>query len=292
MSVCIDAPATPVRYNVPVVTDEQLAVEAVRDWCGAGATITPLRAMNSSAWLVRTGALRHVLKVSSPTDEAGLGVAAWLEDHGLRTGGPLRMDLRHGRLVALLRFVEGRSLGASDEDVAVLGAVLGRFHSRLAGAPVPTGLERWPWRWLDVTAIAEPDLREAAEHAIQVAERLAPTLTHGPLHGDPAPEAFLVSGDTIALIDWGAACHGPLLYDVASARMYAGDGVLDGYARTAPIGLPELAAVDDFVAFRWAVQAWYFSERLCRRDLTGLDDDTGNEVGLADARRALLGPPN
>ena len=41
--------------------------------------------------------------------------------------------------------------------------------------------------------------------------------------------------DDVALIDWGGACHGPLLYDVATARMYAGEGVLAAYARTSPI---------------------------------------------------------
>ena len=120
------------------------------------------------------------------------------------------------------------------------------------------------------------------------AERLAPTLTHGILHGDPAPEAFLAGDDGIALIDWGAACHGPLLYDVASAWMYAGDRVLGAYARSGPIGPDELAVAPVLLAFRWAVQAWYFSDRIRRRDLTGLDDDADNDKGLADARRALL----
>ena len=60
-------------------------------------------------------------------------------------------------------------------------------------------------------------MRSSASAAIETAERLAPCLTHGMLHGDPAPEAFLAMEGDIGLIDWGAACHGPLLYDVASA---------------------------------------------------------------------------
>ena len=51
----------------------------------------------------------------------------------------------------------------------------------------------------------------------------------------------------------------------------------------------EMAGAAQFLAFRWAVQAWYFSDRLHRRDLTGLTSDADNEKGLADARRALLG---
>ncbi len=137
--------------------------------------------------------------------------------------------------------------------------------------------------------IVDPDLRDAATEAIRSAERLAPALTHGILHGDAAPEAFLAGEDDVALIDWGGACHGPLLYDVATARMYAGEGVLAAYARTAPIQDAELAAVPVFLAFRWAVQAWYFSDRIRRGDLTGLTADRDNDKGLADARHALLG---
>jgi homoserine kinase type II len=247
--------------------------------------------MNSSAWIVTSGSERYVLKISSAAEAPALRVAAWLDEHGLRTGAPARMAVRDGRLVALLRFVDGRALASSDSDVDLLGATLGRAHSLLVEAPVPQGLERWPWAWLDPAVIRASDLRLAAVEAIQRAEALAPTLTHGVLHADPAPEAFIASGEDVALIDWGAACHGPLLYDVASAWMYAGERVLTAYARTAPVSAGELSSAADFLAFRWAVQAWYFSDRIRRRDLTGLAGDAGNDKGLADARRALLGSP-
>ena len=61
------------------------------------------------------------------------------------------------------------------------------------------------------------------------------------------------------------------------------------YARTAPISTDELGATDVFLAFRWAVQAWYFSDRIRRGDLTGLADSADNDKGLSDARRALVG---
>jgi homoserine kinase type II len=269
--------------------DERLADEAIRDWLGDRATRTPLIAMNSSAWMVSSGTERYVLKISPASEQAGLRVAAWLDERGLRTGAPVHMAVRRGRLVALLRFAVGRPMANSMEDVEAVGETLGRIHSLLVGAPVPQGLLRWPWPWPEPAEIDDPDLRAAAVRAINSAERLAPTLTHGVLHGDPAPEAFLAGDHDIALIDWGAACHGPLLYDVASAWLYAGEGVLAAYARTSPITSGELAAAPVFLAFRWAVQAWYFSDRIRRRDLTGLADDEDNGKGLADARRALLG---
>jgi len=269
--------------------DDQIAAEAVREWLGDGATRSPLVAMNSSCWMVSSGTERYVLKVADASEEAGLRVAAWLDERGLRTGRPVRTAVRGERLVALLRFVDGRGLDTSSEAVDLLGETLGRAHALLVGAPVPDELDRWPWTWIDPTVIDEPVLRRAATEAMKAADRLAPTLTHGILHGDPAPEAFLASEDGVALIDWGAACHGPLLYDAASAWLYTDERVLAAYARTAPIGSDEIAGAAMFLAFRWVVQACYFSDRIRRRDLTGFDTDAGNEEGLADARRGLLG---
>jgi Ser/Thr protein kinase RdoA (MazF antagonist) len=277
------------RGRATVNIDERLADEAIRDWLGGRTTRMPLTAMNSSAWIVSSGTERYVLKISPASQEARLGVAAWLDERGFRTGAPVHMAVRHDRLVALLRFAHGRPLATSAGDVEALGETLGRVHTLLVGAPVPQGLQRWPWLWLEPAVIDDPDLRAAATDAMRSAERLAPTLTHGILHGDPAPEAFLTGDDDVALIDWGAACHGPLLYDVASAWLYAGEGVLAAYARTSPIKSGELAAAPVFLAFRWAVQAWYFSDRIRRRDLTGLAGHEDNDKGLADARRALLG---
>ena len=271
-------------------SDDRIAGEQLRDWLGPSATRAPLAAMNSSTWMVSSGVERFVLKVARPSEQVGLRVAAWLAKRGLPTGEPVRMTVRGGRLVALLRFVDGRGLGTSSDDIDLIGETLGRTHSLLVGAPVPRDLDRWPWAWLDPRVIEEPVLRNAAGTAIDAAERLAPTMTNGILHGDPAPEAFLDDGDGIALIDWGAACHGPLLYDVASAWLYAGERVLAAYARTGPIEAAELASAPEFLAFRWAVQAWYFSDRIRRHDLTGLTSEADNDKGLADARRGLLGP--
>lgn len=280
-------PERGVRHHTGV--DEPLALTLTREWLGDDAIRTPVEAMNSSTWIVEVDGSRYALKISSPTDEPGLQVAAWLEERGLRTGAPLRTEIREGRLVALLRFVDGRPLG--DEDAEAVGGTLGRAHRLLVGAPIPAGIDRWPWRWLDPAIIEEAALRSAAEAAIERAERLAPGLTHGNLHGDPAPEAFLDAGGDIGLIDWGAACHGPLLYDVASAWMYVrSDGrLIEAYARTGPLSRNELADTLDFLAFRWAVQAWYFSSRLAANDLTGIDSQAGNEEGLAHARLGLLG---
>ena len=270
------------------MTDEDLAEAATREWLGADATREPLLAMNSSAWGVSSGAERYVLRISDPGEEAGLRAASLLEERGLRTGAPVRMAVRGDRLVALLRFVDGRGLGSSEADVDLIGETLGHAHTLLVGASVPDGLRRWPWVWFDPAVIEEPGLRAAATEAAATAEALATTLTHGILQGDPAPEAFLVDGQDVALIDWGSAVHGPLLFDLASALMYTNERVIEAYARTGPLEEGELVHVPAFLAYRWVVQAWYFSDRIRRHDLTGLESEADNEKGLNDARRALL----
>lgn len=269
--------------------DGELAAELTKEWLGDRAVRTSVDAMNSTSWMVAVDGERYVLKISSLTDEPGLQVAAWLEDRGIRAGAPLRTAFRGGRLAALLRYVEGRPLG--DKNADAVGETLGRIHRLLVGAPVPPAIRRWPWRWLDPSVINEAALRSTAAAALDRAKRLAPGLTHGVLHGDPAPGAFLDADGDVGLIDWGAACHGPLLYDVASAWMYTGrnNRLLDAYALRGPLGRDELAHTPDFLAFRWAVQAWYFSSRLARNDLTGIEGRADNEKGLADARAGLLG---
>ena len=245
--------------------------------------------MNSSSWAVRAGDARYVLKVSNPSDRPGLDVAAWLQAAGIRTGAPERTAIRGGRLIALLRFVDGRQLEV--EDARRIGETLGRVHTVLRDAPVPADLVRWPWPFLDHEVIAEPDLRAAAKRAIERADAVARSVTHGILHGDPAPEAFIERDGEVGLIDWGAACHGPLLFDLASAWLYTGQSadLMDGYRSTGPIPADELEHLAAFLAFRWALQACYFSERISADDLTGLADASENEKGLADARAFLMG---
>jgi homoserine kinase type II len=272
------------RFAAAPTTDRRLAARVVQDWV-PGATLTPLNAMNSSTWEVGGGGERYVLKIADPGNEPGLHVASCLEERGIRTGAPVRMAQVEGRLVALLRHVDGRPLVASDAEV--IGQALGRIHRALSDCEPPAVIDRWPWPWLDPTAITDAELRRASIAAIERADTLAAVLTHGLLHGDPAPEAFLATSAGVALIDWGSCCHGPLLFDVASAVMYAGHRVIDGYAGAGPLASGELARLDVLLGFRWALQAWYFSMRLAKGDLTGIDDEADNRKGLDDARAGL-----
>jgi len=269
------------------------------------------RGMNSTTWLVTTDAGDWVAKaVPAPAAaqfDAGLAAAARLDAAGVPAGAPLlttagafSVALAGARL-ALLRFTDGREIDPTRPDERrAWGATLGRAHGILrAGAP-PRGAQGWHWVDADAPHLAvEPWVRPVVRAAVDElgdVQRRVP-LTSGVLHADPAPEAFLVDPHDqgrVALIDWSSVAVGPLLYDVASARMYAGDEaafseVRDGYLDVAPIQAEEMAVLPTFVRFRWAVQADYFARRIRDHDLTGIDDASGNAEGLADARRHLVG---
>ena len=247
--------------------------------------------MNSSAWLVSSGAERYVLKISDASEEPGLQVAAWLEARGLRTGAPMHMTVRDGRLVALLRFADGRPLATSHADVEALRGdprarpLVARRMRRCRGA-----LQRWPWSWLDSGVIDDPDLRAAATDAIDAAERLAATLTLGILHGDPAPEAFLAGrgrcrADRLgSRLPWSAPVRrrlGPDATPATSSSPHTG-----GPPRSRPMS--------------WRPSPCYWpSGGPSRRGTSRGESDGAISPGccptrtttkaLADARRALLG---
>jgi hypothetical protein len=253
--------------------------------------------MNSRTWWVSLDGRRcYVAKwvadgaVGSLT--AGVEAAALAATSGVETGGALeaiggdRVLLVGGGSLVLMHCVEGHDLREDDrDDVALVGTTLARVHTATVGHDLALGL-RWPWVEPDGAALAaHPDLRDAVATALADVEALRPLVT-GVAHGDPAWDAFRVLGDReVALVDWAGAMVAPLLYDVASAAMYAGglaaaEPLLSAYAAADGPASPDLEHVATMLRFRWAVQADYFARRTPGPDTS---------QGLDDARRALLG---
>ncbi|RZT20101.1 homoserine kinase type II [Kribbella sp. VKM Ac-2569] len=251
--------------------------------------------MNSAAWLASTDEWRVVVKAVGPVDtafEPGLELAARLDDAGIRTGRP--RPSKHGRVVervdgrqvAVLEYVDGVELSPADQ--AAIGDLLGRVHS--AAALEAGELADWlqfllPFEdCLDL----EPWIRPAVEGAVADAVALG-SVSWAWLHGDPAAEAFLrQADDSVALIDWGSAMRGPLLYDVASAVMYNGAPVVPAYLRRRPELADELErGLPTFLRVRYAVQAGYFAWRITNNILTGISTPAENLKGLTDARRSF-----
>ncbi|UQU63230.1 phosphotransferase [Couchioplanes caeruleus] len=284
--------------------DHDLLRSTLRDqWHLVPAEISPLPGgLLSAGWDVTAGGERFVARLAEPAArqpvEAGLAAAEHLRGTGIEAGQPVRtlagaltVETPYGAL-AVLRRAPGRTLDGRDPvDQQFWGDRLGAVHRALQGFHHP-GLRRWNLLDPDAPHLAvEPWVRPAVADAVTAMTRLTVTdrLTYGVLHGDPAPEIFLVDPATgrAGLLDCGASGTGPLLYDVAAAVLYAGGQetsaeLLDGYLAAGPVEEDELcAALPVMLRFRWAVHA----DRAARRLLAG-DGDAGREV-LRRAREAL-----
>lgn len=267
--------------------------------------------MNSATWFVSAGRERWVAKAVVPASRrsfaAGLAVAAALENAGIPAGAPV--PARHGDFVvdvdgiplALLTWVAGEELsGADPGDQRLIGVTLARVHRALRTVSVA---EAERFHWLDPQGEhlgVRPWVRGAVAAAVAAYDRLDPrTLSWGLLHTDPAPEAFRLprGAGTCGLIDWSTAMSGPLLYDLASAVMYAGGpqhagSLIEPYLEQGVVPRAEAErAMRVMLEFRWAVQADYFARRIATGDLTGIDSAAENEKGLADAH-AWFGRPS
>ncbi|WP_041832059.1 phosphotransferase enzyme family protein [Actinoplanes sp. N902-109] len=236
----------------------------------------------SAGWDVLAGGERFVARLADPECrlpvEAGLAAADRLRTSGIEAGIPVRTlagaltaETERGAM-AVLRRAPGRTLDGRDPiDQQFWGDRLGAVHRALQSFDHP-GLSRWIYLDPDAPHLAaEPWLRPAITGALTAVTRLTVTdrLTYGVLHGDPAPETFLIDPATgrAGLLDCGAGGTGPLLYDVAAAVLYAGGEetsteLLDGYLAAGPVTEDELrAALPVMLRFRWAVQADWAARR-------------------------------
>jgi homoserine kinase type II len=231
--------------------------------------------------------------------EAGLAAAEHLQAQGIDSGCPIRsidgqLSVNLGqRCLAVLRHVPGRELDHRDGiDQQWWGDRLGAAHLALAGFTHP-GMTPWHWIRPDAAHLGlQAWIRPSVLDAVRALEKLQVTdrLTFGTLHGDPYYGAFLLDRETgrIGIIDWGSVVFGPLVYDLASAVMYAGgietaEGLLDSYSATGAVPPAEIeAALPVLLRFRWAVQADYFAARVVG------DPSEENLAGLDHARSALL----
>lgn len=297
---------SPARHSL----DPRAVADRLRtDWGITPQSIATLGGgMNSQTWIVWAQGARYVAK-AVPVDrrrsfEAGLAVASLVEAGGISAGAPIP-DLSgntvvdvEGSAVALLSFVDGAPLtDETEEELVLIGSTLGRAHRILRGHDLP---DAGPFPWIDPGAshlAVRPWVRPAVEASLAAWQGIPPeTLTWAPLHTDPAPEAFrhVALTGSCGMIDWDLGVIGPLLYDLASARMYVGgpvrsDPLIAAYLATGALEPDEVErGLGTLARLRWAVQAEYFAKRIAADDRTGIEDRSDNEAGLEDARRALL----
>jgi homoserine kinase type II len=292
-----------------------VGIDAIRtvlriSWHLVVSECTPLAgAMNSSAWQVDVDDGRRCVAKAVPlavrrSFEAGLSMAERLAAAGTAAGAPIRaVDgavsvCSDGFALALLKYVPGRPLTAEDPlHQQFWGNALGAAHRALAGFQHP-GLGRFHWIRADAPHLAVEDwVRPAVADAVAAMAKLSVTdqLSYGAMHGDPSTDCFRLDVETggVGIIDWGAAFTGPLVYDIASAVMYAGGpdraaDLVDGYVAAAPVPRDEVeAALPTLLRFRGAVQADYFAQRIFVDDRTGIEGPEDNYKGLHAARAML-----
>ncbi|MEV0713135.1 phosphotransferase [Asanoa sp. NPDC050611] len=287
-----------------MISDVTLRAFLADLWGLAGATVEVHNGgLNSATWFVASGGERWVAKTVVPASRrsfaAGLTIAAALDNAGIPAGAPLAT--RHGDHVvdvdgiplALLTWVPGEELSGSDPGhQQLIGTTLAGVHRTLLDVSVPD-TERF--HWVDPQGehlSIRPWVRAAVAAAVAAYDELNPrTLSWGLLHTDPAPEAFRMASPqgVCGLIDWSTAMLGPLLYDLASAVMYAGgpdhaDALIEAYLEQGVVPRAEVErAMWVMLRFRWAVQADYFAHRIATHDLTGIISAADNERGLAEA---------
>jgi homoserine kinase type II len=293
-----------------VINDDVLRRLLAEHWGLADAAVTVHNGgMNSATWWVDFGSERAVAKHTPGWNRDGLirgmRVATIVQDAGIPSGAPipacdqrLVVDTEAGP-IALLRFVPGVEPPDNESGLSIIGETLGRVHLILrASLPESARTLYRPDPDADCIEVAPDWVRPGIQRALADYHALDPrTLTHGLLHTDPAPEAFLVDPvtGTTGLIDWTDAVWGPLLYDVASAVMYVGgperaEPMLDAYLGTGAVAADELRrGLDVLRRYRWAIQAWYFAGRIADNDMTGIDDPAENLKGLMAARPHLAG---
>lgn len=291
-----------------MITEHVLVSCLSRYWGLAGVQVGVHNGgMGSETWFVDLGDRRWVAKAVAPDDGSqfagGMAIARRLEQAGIPAGAPT--PALGGQLVvnigdawmALLTWVPGLALtGENGTEQGLIGRTLAQVHRALVDYEVAAA-ERF--HWVDPNAdhlSLRPWLRPAITAAVDALDAARPdTMSWGLLHADPAPEAFRLDPATgrCGIIDWSYALYGPLLYDLASAVMYAGGPdqartLIGAYLGDGILGAAEVEhGLAPMLRFRWAVQANYFAWRIAGNNLTGISGPQDNEKGLEDARRFL-----
>lgn len=266
--------------------------------------------MSSLTWIVSANGRRLVAKSVNARRYGrqfadGLAAAGRLSAAAIPAGAPVPTvggaltALVGDRALALLEWVGGTPLDENAPGTRpMVGRTLARAHLALGIEPARPDFASG----IDLTApylLVRPWIRPAIARCRAALEALGvEQLTWGPLHGDPAAEAFLYDADTdvCGLIDWGAYSVGPRAFDLASAVMYAGgveyaQPLISAYLAEGALSAAEVErTLAAMLGWRWACQAWYFSRRIAESDLTGIADASENEAGLTHAK-SLLDPP-
>lgn len=252
-----------------------------------------LEGMDNHNCLVAAGGAKYVLKTYLPRPNLGeelkaeTAVLRHLAKRGIASvpepvpdvGGAYVFRAGSGRderLVRLLRFVDGKVLGAdgfADRHLSGLGHLAARVDRELADLRFTAieakvsfwDLQNWKLQLPNVAYIQNAADRKYVEYFFQRTKELVdpelPFLRRQLIHGDLNEWNVVERGDgSLALIDYGDICYSPLVTEIAIALcyalMWAGDkesaanALLSSYTALYPLEEKELSLLFDLVALR------------------------------------------
>lgn len=238
-----------------------------------------LRVLAADHWDYALGEMTWLAALS---EEAGLPVPAPVPT----PKGELLVRVRtpgipEGRLVSLMRWVEGRKPGRALtlSQFKTWGAMVARLHAFAAGWQPPEGFQRYVWDWEGLLggrdfscSVGElvdsmpSHLREPFQAVSTEARDVMASLGNSPqvygmVHGDMYAENILIKGNQVIPIDFEDCGFGYYLWDIAVALeaqpwgddwFRQRDAFLEGYTRVRALPEDQLRHLDLFAAANYA----------------------------------------
>lgn len=248
---------------------------------------------------------RYVLRIHAMGDtEAIASELTWLaalnQEAGLPVPAPvptpdgkfltsiITPGIPHGRVISLMRWVDGRKLltGLRPVHLAALGGVVAQLHNFSAGWQPPEGFSRPTWDWeaqlggsefnysVEELVASMPGQFQEPFYAVSLAARQAmATLGNKPdafgmIHADLYPENVLYKAGKACPIDFEDCGYGYWIWDIAVALCHWAwekdwecmrDAFREGYARVRTLPEAQWAQLDLFVATQFATMVIWAS---------------------------------
>jgi len=190
-------------------------------------------------------------------------------------------DMPEGRIVSLMRWVDGRrrAAGLHPRHFRAWGQMVARMHAFAAGWQPPEGFERFIWDWEGLLGgrgfgygVEElvASMPEHLQQPFQIVSAQARTVmddlgkgpdAYGMIHGDMYPENVLFKGGEVYPIDFEDCGFGHWLWDIATPLSlqpwtaewtWQRDAFLEGYTQVRMLPASQLRHLDLFIAAQYA----------------------------------------
>ena len=245
-------------------------------------------------------------------------VNEYLSIKGIKTAYPIRtkdnqlLIVQSDNVFSLQKFIEGDPKKREDDIfpmLSFLGSNIGQIHQALAeldSHPIPSFNHRFGTDCIrSLKNLAEKYMPgdEFVQHQYASWLKEIPSvplekLTKCIVNGDLQPWMFFFKDEKFTgIIDFGSSSYNFALFDVATMMMYCGlfkpdrfeyyKDFIKGYLGKGPISIRELSFLRFFIKTRFLIQVLYFSLRLMKNILQGVDSKKDNIKGFEEGKDFL-----